>query len=523
MSNALPIEVQAWLPDNSAMLAILQDASGANWTDLLADVGAGSVDLSWYDPKATAAITQRGSLIKFLLGGSPVFAFFNDSPVLTIAEASESKWTLAGQSVLSYLGRALAYMPGGVGAPTALGYSFAGATPGTILKTLIDAAQARGTIPSMTYDFTATLDSAGNSWSATGSLSIDAGATILDVAKQLVAKGMGLAMDANLVLHCYVPGAQGVNLTSTVVWRQGAHFTSPLDNVGTGANLSTVCLVQGSGNKFVETTDPAYTGNPYVGRRESSLDLSGSTGDSTQMTAAGNQQIAITETEAQALTVSVNHGLASQGRYEPYQDYHLGDTISLDSPGSYGMAPWDIVGLTITQTDNANYNIDANLGSITLPLDLRLSQQANSISGTTSPISGSIAGNLLLGTGKGLRYVPLANYIQAVPDGSTTAAAIAQTHCAEMTALPAAGVVAVQVRAITSSSVANSGNGINLYHYGGLQCAQVPCASVAGYSSENSVMLATGGTNNRQIDYGAVRGAGTITYYIRVVGYWIGA
>jgi hypothetical protein len=523
MSTAQPIEVQAWLPDNSAMIAILQDASSAKWTDLLADVGSGSVELSWYDPKATVAVTQAGSLIKFLLGGVPVFAFFNDSPVLTIAEASESKWVLAGQSVLSYLGRALAYMPGGVAAPTALSYSFNGSTPGTILKTLIDAAQVRGTIPSMTYDFTATLDSGGASWSATGNLTVAAGATILDVAKQLVAKGMVMSMDTNLAFHAYMP-PHGTNLTSTVVWREGAHIVSPVSNVGNRTGMSSVCLIQGTGGKFVETTDAAYTANPYVGRRESSLDLSGSTGDTTQMTAAGNQQILLTETASQALTISLNHG--SSGLYEPYQDYHLGDTIALDVPGAYAMAPWQVVGLTVSQNEQAGYDIDANLGSIALPLDLRLARQAANVAGTGSPIPGSIAGNLTLGSPKGLRYVPLGNsYIQAVPDASTTAAAIAETNCAEMTALPAAGVMAVQVVVALYTSVANAGDWVCVFDYTNdtntTKALHAP--PTAAYVGNMVLTVATGGTNNRQIKYAVGRVAGTITYFIQVIGYWVGA
>src|ERR1035437_4695400 len=113
MSNAQPIEVRVWDPTNpvlpSGQLAILDGAANAKWQSLFCAVGSGSVDLSVFDVDATAANTQKGSLIKMLLGGVPVFAFFNTSPVLTIGEADTSKWTLAGQSVLSYLGRALAY------------------------------------------------------------------------------------------------------------------------------------------------------------------------------------------------------------------------------------------------------------------------------------------------------------------------------------------------------------------------------------------------------------------------------
>jgi hypothetical protein len=125
---------------------------------------------------------------------------------------------------------------------------------------------------------------------------------------------------------------------------------------------------------------------------------------------------------------------------------------------------------------------------------------------------------------KPLIYVPLiTSFIQAVPDGSTTAVTIAQTHCAEMTALPSLGVVAVNVMAIGGSSVANAANVVGVMDYGlsGGSDFQAICPGTANFSAAIGAIVATGGTNNRQIDYRVGRGAGTITYYIRVIGYWV--
>jgi len=417
MSNALPIEVSVWsgaTPTNE--MAILEGASSAQWTDLFGDVGAGSCELSFYDAKATALNMAEGNLIQFALGGIPIFGFFSEAPILTIGEASDSKWTLAGQSVLAYMNRAIVYPKGGIASPVGTHRIYSGKTFGNILKTLIDEAQARGTIPAMTYDFTSTLDSHGNAWTANVNVTIDVGTSLLDVLKKFVALGMGLTMDPMLGLHCFLPGALGLDRTSTVIWRQGYHLAAPVDNVGSRSNATTVCLVRGSNGSFVETTDPAWTGNAIIGRRESGLDFSAVSSDTTQMTNAGNQQITLSETASRSLTVPLTHGLSSQGLYEPYTDYNPGDTIALDVPGAYTAAPFQIVGLTVAQTPGANYTVEANLGSLALPLDLRTAQRVSSISGSSSPLAGGTMGNLTLGNPTGFPSGP--SYLDSPTTGT---------------------------------------------------------------------------------------------------------
>ena len=71
------------------MLAVLDGASNVRWTDILGDVGClGSCKLSIYDSKYTPAIVQKGNLVKFVLNGTPAFAFFNTAPKLVVGEAN---------------------------------------------------------------------------------------------------------------------------------------------------------------------------------------------------------------------------------------------------------------------------------------------------------------------------------------------------------------------------------------------------------------------------------------------------
>jgi hypothetical protein len=371
------------------MLAILDGAASVRWTDIVADVGAGSLVLSTADPKV--GYCSEGNLIKIALGGTAVFSYFIEAPVLTSGEAAESTRTLAGRSALSYLDQAIVYP---LGWPSPMGDTryWVGGSFGGILSTLLSEAQARGTLPALTWDFTLTHDSKGNAWPADLVLMIDVSASYLDVAKKFVALGMGLAMSPGLVLHCYIPGSYGSDLTSSVVWRQGYHIAAPVTNVGSRSGIKTVSLVKGAGGIFTERTDPTYTGDPTVGRRETGLDYSTTSGNLAQMMNAGDQQIALTEAAANALTVSLTHGTG--GLYEPYSDYNLGDTIALDIPGSYSLAPYQIVGLTVAQTVGANYTVEANLGAIALPIELQLRQWFASVAGASAVVG--LAGNLSL-------------------------------------------------------------------------------------------------------------------------------
>jgi hypothetical protein len=428
----MPLEIQVFDGANPTnMLAVLDGAANTQWTDLLNDVGTGTTDLSFYDAKAISSLTQKGNLVKICMAypssiatGSqpgtpvPVFGFFNTAPKLVSDEAEKAVWTLAGESVLNYTKLAAVYPAGWTGNGTyATTRSFGStATPttwGAILKTLIDEAQSgtyRGAIPALTYDFSATKDSAGNSWTANVVLTIGAlGRTsILDIIKKFVSLGMGVYMDPNLGLHIYTSGAYGTDLTSSVVLRYGAHIAGPIENLG--SMPTTVALVEGVAGAFVEATDTALVSSGYYGRRETGLDYSQVSGDATQMTTAGNQQIALTELGAQAITVPLTHGNSADGFYEPYASYKPGDTIALDVPGSYSMSPFAIAALTCKQTAANDYEPSVNLGAVVISgpeaLGLAVRQMIASVTGSTSGIGASLAGFLTLGNPKGFPSGP---------------------------------------------------------------------------------------------------------------------
>jgi len=400
------IEVQLYSAASlSTRLDILNSASSVTWQDVLGDVGSGSLVISIYDPKATVANLAKFNLVKVALNGSPVFGWFVTAPLLTMAEGEQSTWTLAGVGVLSYLARAAVYPASWGSAGTYPSKRSFTATAGSILNTLLTEAQARGTIPSMTWDFTASADSTGTAWANTVTLDIQVGASMVDVAKKLYALGIGIRMDPNLVLHAYNPGAFGSNLTSTVVWQMGHHITGNVTGGGAeGQRVATsvynsgafndVALVSGSGGYFTEASDATMTGDASIGRWELGVNF-GSSNDPTTLAAVGTSQIALAEKEALAISVPINHG-TTNGLYEPYLNYNPGDTIALNVPGQYTNQTFTIAALTIQQTEGADYLITADLGALWLDQADRLAQLQSSTSGTTSQVSGGVSGNLNL-------------------------------------------------------------------------------------------------------------------------------
>jgi hypothetical protein len=85
-------------------------------------------------------------------------------------------------------------------------------TPGAILKTFIDEAQARGALygamtSPLTYDFTATQDSNGNAWATNYTIAFTPGSTGLSVLQTLLKNNWVEYSTNGRVLHAYNPGS----------------------------------------------------------------------------------------------------------------------------------------------------------------------------------------------------------------------------------------------------------------------------------------------------------------------------
>lgn len=397
--SGVPIEVDVYDGDDlGTMIATLEGAVDVGWTDPFGDVGSGSLRLAVADPKATATIIRSGNLVKCKLGGVYRYAYWIENPkatVATIAGVAGKYWTLAGRGKEAYLDRAQVY-PAGYPLTTSADRAFVNATFGEILETFIDEAQARGAIPDLTYDFDAVLDSQGQPWLQTVTMTIRARTSLLDVWKQLIALGMEGHLTTDLRLQAFVEYAR--HKEDEVIFREGRHLRGEVGKELQDAALRTRVLVEGADAKFIEVADPALESLDRIGRREGGAEFTSSS-DPTTLQIVGEAALRILSSESEAISVPVFHG-QSAGDFDPYVDYRNGDWIRLDVPGFYDLADYRLRSISIKQIPG-DYEVDLDLNSVAVEELVTLHRMIDALGGGSTGASSGGATGAITGPGNG--------------------------------------------------------------------------------------------------------------------------
>lgn len=294
--------------------------------------------------------------------------------------------------------------------------SFSGETFGAILGTLIDRAQARGSLLDLSYDFGAVADSQGNPWPDVFDLTFHAGTSILDVWRHLVSLGMQGKMTHDLRLSAFVDLSR--DKTEDVILRKGMHFLGDVENSGHYAGLRTRFLVEGAGGRLVEVVNTALEADPRIGRREGFLAMATSD-TATDLARAGEQALAISALEDQSRSVPIDHGPLAQGRYEPWEDYRTGDYIALDPDGTGVVSDERVVGITVSHREALDYAVVLDLNSVSLEASVRMKRQLDALSRSSSSGGAGSAG-LSLGGGSSPGGGPAASGKVSAADGDTS-------------------------------------------------------------------------------------------------------
>jgi hypothetical protein len=139
--------------------------------------------------------------------------------------------------------------------------------------------------------------------------------------------------------------------------------------------------------------------------------------------------------------------------------------------------------------------------------------------------AGSVQTSYLATAAKRLRYVPLIPAIAAV-SAATFTASDSSAQTLTFSSLPASGVVAVSISLIVEASSAHGSNSVQPIHYNGTTTADAAGityeGAVASFRTAAGFIVGTGGPagNSRSIKYWRSRGAGTVTWWLNVTGYW---
>ena len=258
---------------------------------------------------------------------------------------------------------------------------FNSATPGAIIKTLIDEAQVRGWAPFLDYDFTAALDSNGQPWDGQLTIAYQPGrTTVLTVLQNLLDQGACERATEGRTLHLYNPG-------SGTDWTAGAYEDAPV-RVGLAAtqmpvtrnvdDLVTDLTFYGDDGFTLEIANVgAYSG---LGRLETTI-VQGGVSDAGTATLLGQQSLTkgAEARESVQATEQANRALAL-----PWKHYQVGDWVL-----GRRRADWErlrVQELVVTKNIGNVVTVSPTLNDRFLDLLARMARRQNGILG------GAVAG-----------------------------------------------------------------------------------------------------------------------------------
>lgn len=270
----------------------------------------------------------------FLLKDNTEIAILNNgveiSELRCIIESTEgddvedsSVWTFTARTLLGLLDRAVVY-PKNWPSRNPPNHEFVDATIGMVLIELLQRAQTRGTLPEITWDFTAAEDSAGNPW-VDNSIDVvfEAGIKYSEVLSNMVETGWTEVRMTGRMLQVYNRDTLGSDKSTGInplkFLRGRDIHDSPRKS--TVRDLATVALVSAEIGPYLERVSDGATMSLW-GRRESYSSFSGWR-STLALGAIGDWML---ETTNRPLT-EITHGLilSDDDNPTPIVDFNVGD------------------------------------------------------------------------------------------------------------------------------------------------------------------------------------------------------
>lgn len=292
---------------------------------------AGTVTFEYPEAGVNFSLLQDDMEIAILLDGVEVEELrcrIESTEGDDASEASESTvWTFTCHTLLGDLGNAVVYPPLWP-TPEPLKHTYVAANAGKILSDMLGFAHTRGTLPWLTWDFTATHDSQGNVWGSPIDMEFTVGLKYTEVVQSLVDAGVVEVRIIKHVLQAFNPDAIGNDLTlnpNPFIFTQGRDMQSSPRKTST-KDLATTILLGGESAIFSErSADPATIST--WGRRESYLSL---LHVQTQGALAiiGDQVISTTDRPLEEITHGLNFD--DSANPQPVKDFGVGDWVWSD-------------------------------------------------------------------------------------------------------------------------------------------------------------------------------------------------
>lgn len=273
-----------------------------------------------------AGILTTGMFVQNKYRGSARGGFFIENikkDEVNLGENGERFMSISGKGAPSILEHPIIWD----GGTTESKREFSGMSKAAILIDLLEEAQARGGLPTLTWDFTDTEDSDAVAWDDIEEYQITTGDSILNVLQDLADVG-SFDFDVeisggNFVLSLYKNGI-GANKANTVFFRAGTNCKEIATDVR-GDDLINVYLVKYRDGFTVVKDDTSISAN---GRREKIINVEQAQSVDSAVTYAA-AKLAETKDPKTSHTLNVYDGQ----RPFVFADYELGDTVTYDVKG----------------------------------------------------------------------------------------------------------------------------------------------------------------------------------------------
>lgn len=360
MSTKDPVEFRLYDTDLTTTLGILPSAS-MNLYLLLNEPGSGEVKIPLRSRAGGSVASGQFSQCRYRGGVRGGFFVENIGKDEANSGEREGQWmSLSGRGAMALLEDGIVWNDG----TTATVREFSG-TKAAALITLIDEAQARGALQTLSYDFSATLDSDGNAWDDDEPVKFNVGMTLLDVVRAIAKVGIDFDVtpgSGEFTLSAYKNGL-GTDKSETVYFRVGVNCEE-VSGLEAGGDIRNALHVKYKDGYLTVQDDTSISNRR---RREGTLDASYAGNNDSAMT-FGQAELETKKDPKHQISVKVYDGAGPRA----FLDYAVGDWIMLDREGTE--TKYRIRGMQLSWDDGTFAGVTVDLNSIVLENEIRMAQ-----------------------------------------------------------------------------------------------------------------------------------------------------
>lgn len=349
--NDDPIEWQLVDTDLTTVISILPTATSSSLYLEKNEPGSGELKVPLLSN--VAYLIESGQFVRCKYRGAVRGGFFVENinkSLVNSGEGGELWVSVSGRGALALLDDAVVWTDG---TPETT-REFTDKKKAEILITLLDEAQERGSLSQLTYDFTASVDSDGETWTDSETMQFTVGKSLLDVVREMAELGVDFTIsietDGTFNLSAWKNGT-GTDKSDFIYFRRGSNCVE-VSSTEAGGEIKNATLIKYDGG-FSYVSDP--TSISARRRREGIVDAIDAFNSDHALT-YGSAKIEFSKNPKAEMSLNVYDGIGTR----VFLDYDLGDYTTLDMSGVETVNRIKSLQLTWDMTEKASVIVGLN-------------------------------------------------------------------------------------------------------------------------------------------------------------------